>query len=663
MCNVSITALAALAAAAAGLNLGYFQGCAGSATTGNAAEPSAAGDSENGRVFGIDQSQFFPPSSSLADMPTSLPPPFSNNAFGLVEPSAATADEIPRQDAHVTSERLQETSPSEDALLRPSGDSEFLEGAVLEDLKKQWSAQNARTEEEAAGAPQGASSGADDLSSFKSELPSFDQRSQDGEAPSLPQGEALDADDPPDPLWVGEEVARLRARKDALPLSLVLSYAVEGCVPAANDDDSEEPKESTDSRDSAATSGGGLSKSEEGVLFGQEARYAAISSLHQRVSRLLQQKRATKYSEALSPASDLLAAASGAGQREPAQTPAGGLETKYLSALQMEIIKKVPAGLSASDLLSVTEDLPCVQRRFRDELKFIEEPPDSAAPLSAADSASPKSNRRLQSAPSPFAALSAKIIASTREAEGRAFAEGASGTVPPNDPAFPLQWNLRDGGGGGFGINAEKAWRLWSGIERPVVIAVIDSGCDLDHPDLRDKLWVNPGEICGDGIDNDGNGYVDDCHGWVRAALCSPSLWLRSALSERLSFFLREGFQDFVRNRGTVVGGSSGHGTGASGVLGSASNNLLGVAGVCWGCRIMCLAFIGKGEGSVSHQVQAIDYAVMMGAWISNNSYGGYGYASQTHTPTPCRAADRPPSRTPTADACMRLLQKVRVGV
>lgn len=83
-------------------------------------------------------------------------------------------------------------------------------------------------------------------------------------------------------------------------------------------------------------------------------------------------------------------------------------------------------------------------------------------------------------------------------------------------------------------------------------------------------------------------------------------------------------------NTGDIRADSSGHGTGAAGVLGSSANNSLGIVGVCWGCRIMCLKFIGRGQGAVSNQVQAIDYAVRMGAWISNNSYGGYGSVHET---------------------------------
>ncbi|KAF8819994.1 subtilisin SUB7 [Cardiosporidium cionae] len=130
-------------------------------------------------------------------------------------------------------------------------------------------------------------------------------------------------------------------------------------------------------------------------------------------------------------------------------------------------------------------------------------------------------------------------------------------------------------------------------------------GCNLGHPEFSNKIWVNPREICNDGIDNDGNGFVDDCHGWINILTFS---WI-----------------DFVNDDNVVEPSSSGHGTASASIIAAASNNVIGISGICWGCVIMCLKFIGEGHGTVSDQVQAIDYAVRMGARISNNSYGGYG--------------------------------------
>ncbi|OEH77105.1 uba ts-n domain-containing protein [Cyclospora cayetanensis] len=418
----------------------------------------------------------------------------------------------------------------------------------------------------------------------------------------------LDAEVPPDASWVLREKQRMRLGGSQGSEKVVLAYSLEGCQAAL-----------------PASEGSGEGENNEQdaeLLHGQEARFAAVSALKFSVSQLLRQKQ-LKHTEALD--TDLLQAA----QVAAVSPDVSSMETRYLSALEMEVITKLPEGLSTAEVLGVTSELPCVQRGFADSRKFLEEPDmplsarehgrateetrgkgfsppqqtqrreaeerESASPRTPSSAAS-RNPRRLQGF--GISELSARVMASVSDAASPATSSGAStkasGRVPPNDPIFRKQWNLHDASP--FGIHAEKAWRLWNGDQRPMVIAVIDSGCDLSHPDLKDKRWKNPGEICGDGIDNDNNGFIDDCYGW-----------------------------DFVNNNGEVRPDSSGHGTGAAGVLGSVANNLVGMVGVCWGCQIMCLKFIGRGQGSVSNQVQAIDYAVKMGAWISNNSYGGYG--------------------------------------
>ena len=123
------------------------------------------------------------------------------------------------------------------------------------------------------------------------------------------------------------------------------------------------------------------------------------------------------------------------------------------------------------------------------------------------------------------------------------------------------------------------------------------TGVDYNHEDLRNQMWVNSGEIPGDGIDNDGNGYVDDVYGY-----------------------------DFHNNNGDPMD-SNGHGTHCAGTIGAEAGNSIGVAGVSWKPQIMALKFLGASGGSTADAIRALDYAVMMGAQISSNSWGGGGYS------------------------------------
>src|SRR5207253_1856128 len=120
-------------------------------------------------------------------------------------------------------------------------------------------------------------------------------------------------------------------------------------------------------------------------------------------------------------------------------------------------------------------------------------------------------------------------------------------------------------GAAGADIKAEQAWDTTTG-SRNIVVAVIDEGIDINHQDLQANIWTNPGEIPGNGIDDDGNGYVDDIHGY-----------------------------DFVHNDATVYDGAPGdnttdaHGTHVAGTIGATGNNGTGVVGVNWQTSLMSL--------------------------------------------------------------------------
>ncbi|MBA2605659.1 MAG: S8 family serine peptidase [Acidobacteria bacterium] len=201
----------------------------------------------------------------------------------------------------------------------------------------------------------------------------------------------------------------------------------------------------------------------------------------------------------------------------------------------------------------------------------------------------------------------------------------------PNDPRFGEQWGLKNTGQIGFNdatgqqqagtpgadIDAEAAWNITTG-SRSVVVGVIDEGIDINHPDLRENIWRNPGEIAGNNVDDDGNGFIDDINGW-----------------------------DFYHNDASVYDGAAGdnttdsHGTHVAGTIGANGNNGIGVTGVNWQVSIMSLKILPKtctplpscdspAPSSVRRTVAAFNYARMMrqrgvNLRVLNNSYGGGG--------------------------------------
>ncbi|MDC0253653.1 S8 family serine peptidase [Bacteriovoracales bacterium] len=176
----------------------------------------------------------------------------------------------------------------------------------------------------------------------------------------------------------------------------------------------------------------------------------------------------------------------------------------------------------------------------------------------------------------------------------------------PNDPKFRDLWGLHNTGRNARGaasvagadINALKAWEVGKG-SRNVKIAVIDTGIDYRHPDLKDQIWVNEAELNGEkGVDDDENGYVDDIHGY-----------------------------DFANNDGDPLDGNS-HGTHCAGTIGATHNNNTGVAGVMADVTLIPVKFLtDSGSGTTENAIRAIDYATKLNVDIMSNSWGGGGFS------------------------------------
>ena len=172
--------------------------------------------------------------------------------------------------------------------------------------------------------------------------------------------------------------------------------------------------------------------------------------------------------------------------------------------------------------------------------------------------------------------------------------------VVPNDPKYSEQWNLPL-------MRLPQAWAIEKG-DRNVVIAIIDSGIDYRHEDLAPKAWINPGETPENGLDDDGNGYIDDVYGWDFTD--APNL---QAEGDYL-----EGDNEPIDERG--------HGTHVAGIAGALPNNGIGIAGVAWECPLMAiragLSLGGSSRMQDDDSASAIVYAADNGASIVNMSWG-----------------------------------------
>ena len=189
----------------------------------------------------------------------------------------------------------------------------------------------------------------------------------------------------------------------------------------------------------------------------------------------------------------------------------------------------------------------------------------------------------------------------------------------PNDPLFDRQWGLYNTGQialinrgtAGADINAPSAWDINTGSP-DVVIAVIDTGVDYLHEDLKNNIWQNPGEIPGNGFDDDGNYFVDDVYGYDFAG-------------------------DLAGNNDPDPMGFDSHGTNIAGIIAAKGNNGIGVTGVCWDAKIMIAkAFrptVPDPYIYSSDEIEAFEYIVMMKTQYDVNvvaincSYGGTGFS------------------------------------
>lgn len=168
----------------------------------------------------------------------------------------------------------------------------------------------------------------------------------------------------------------------------------------------------------------------------------------------------------------------------------------------------------------------------------------------------------------------------------------------PNDVSFQSLWGL----GAQSGADARPAWDLTIG-SRDIVVAVLDSGVDYNHPDLVANMWRNPGEISGNGLDDDGNGYVDDVHGI-----------------------------DAISGSGNPQD-LNGHGTHVAGTIGATGDNSIGVVGVNWETSILALRFLdAEGGGTLADAIEALNYLLDLkergvNVRVVNASWGGGGYS------------------------------------
>ncbi|MYE07490.1 MAG: S8 family serine peptidase [Oligoflexia bacterium] len=158
-----------------------------------------------------------------------------------------------------------------------------------------------------------------------------------------------------------------------------------------------------------------------------------------------------------------------------------------------------------------------------------------------------------------------------------------------NDPLMKKKWDLQK-------TNVKDAWLKFSKGSKDIIVAIIDTGTDINHPDLKANIWVNKKEIPGNGLDDDKNGYIDDINGW-----------------------------NFVKNNNNIKD-THGHGTHIAGIIGAEGGNGIGISGVAPKVSLMTLKYYDindNGKNNLNNTIKAIHYAIQNGAHIINYSGGG----------------------------------------
>ncbi|HWT73767.1 MAG TPA: S8 family serine peptidase [Mobilitalea sp.] len=233
------------------------------------------------------------------------------------------------------------------------------------------------------------------------------------------------------------------------------------------------------------------------------------------------------------------------------------------------------------------------------------------------------------------------ITISNLTAKPKVMAERTNGDINllgfHNDPFFDTQWYIDNPGQysdlsevmksikpstEGVDMDVIDAWQTMAeanAADNEVIVAVIDTGVDYQHPDLADNMWINEGEIPGDNIDNDNNGYVDDVYGWD--FYNNDNTVCHYKYNERYKKYMASPEDN------------DNHGTHVAGIIAAVADNNMGIAGVASNIniKIMPLKINGgeNGDGDIASAIEAVKYATMMGADICNMSWGTQTYSAE----------------------------------